>query len=155
MFVGRFPRQLDEKGRLAIPADFVQLLGEGERDAMFVAPGAKGCIWLLPKSRYEWMVDLLADSPDDEARDLFFHYSQRKRLDKAGRVLLDDDALAFAGIEREDGVRPRVVICGTGRYMEVWEEESYKARTKGPRQFAQDLRKLTRAAERRAPEVGR
>lgn len=156
MFVGKHVRQLDDKGRLAIPAEYVNLLPPDERDALFVAPGAKGCIWLLPRSFYGEMLDRLVDSDDDETREQFLHYSQRRKLDKAGRILLDDDARAFAGLPApEPGGKVGVVVCGTGHYLQVWDHDAYFQSVKQPGDFAKSLRKVAKAASRRTPEAGR
>jgi DNA-binding transcriptional regulator/RsmH inhibitor MraZ len=102
------------------------------------------------------MVDLLVDSDDDEIREQFLHYSQRRKLDKAGRLLLDDDARAFAGLGDPAGAdKVSVVVCGTGRYLQVWEKDAYYAGVQAPRDFARGLRKVALAAQRRTPEAGR
>jgi len=110
VFVGKHVRQLDDKGRLAIPAEYVNLLPPDERDALFVAPGAKGCIWLLPRNFYGEMVDLLRRS--EHARLPVY----REDLDEIVGVLYAKDLTpAVAGVEPrperwQDLVRPAAFV---------------------------------------------
>ena len=103
MFVGRHARSLDRKGRLAIPAEYLNRLEPGERDEIYVTPGENGCIWLLPKGYYSAVAAKVEEDDDDEIADLFFHYSQLRTIDKAGRLLLDEGAREFADLPDPSG----------------------------------------------------
>ena len=140
MFVGRHVRQLDGKGRLAIPAEYLDLLQGEDRDTLFVTPGKKGCLWLVPPSYYLGDFVQVATSFEGGLPDEFFHVCQRRPLDKAGRILIDQDARALAGLPEPDapgGVQ--VVVCGSGRYLQVWSRPEYETRATPPRHFAQNL----------------
>lgn len=135
-------RQLDEKGRLAIPAEYLDLLAGGDRDALYLTPGKQGCLWLVPPSYYD--SDFATIAQDFEAAggapDQFFHDCQRRTLDKAGRILVDDDARLLAGIPEPDGPeRVQVVVCGSGRYLQLWHKPEYDARAIPARQISRNL----------------
>lgn len=142
MFVGRHVRQLDEKGRLAIPAEHLELLLGADREEMYVTPGKQGCIWLVPKSYYLGDFTKVVDSFDGPGGlpDQFFHVCQRRGVDKAGRILIDPDARELAAIPAPDaGEKVSVVICGSGRYLQVWNKADYDARFISARQQFQNL----------------
>ncbi len=143
VFVGRHARNLDRKGRLAIPAEFLNRLGSDEREEIYVTPGENGCVWLLPKGYYETYAERVEEADDASVADLFFHFSQLRRIDKAGRVLLDEEARAFAEIPdpAENGV-VSVMVCGSGKYVQVWESGDYAARAMSGREFAKSLKRL-------------
>jgi DNA-binding transcriptional regulator/RsmH inhibitor MraZ len=148
LFVGRHARNLDRKGRLAIPAEFLNRLGPDERDEIYVTPGERGCVWLLPKSYYEAFAAKVQESQDDDVADVFFHYSQLRSIDKAGRLLLDEGAREFAGIPDPQGDDAcAVMVCGSGHYMQVWEQGDYLGRVPDGRTFAQSLRRIRRQTE--------
>lgn len=143
MFVGRHVRQLDEKGRLAVPAEFVDLLKGADREALYVTPGKQGCIWLVPPSYYEGdFVRGVAESFQGQGGipDQFFHVCQRRTLDKSGRILIDHDARELAGLPAAEGAeKVTVVVCGSGRYLQLWSQAEYQARAVPARLVAQNL----------------
>ena len=139
MFVGRHVRQLDEKGRLAIPAEYLELLPEGDREALYVTPGKRGCLWLVPPSYYLGDFVRIASSFEGALPDEFFHVCQRRALDKVGRILIDPDARALAGLPGPEAGSVPVVVCGSGRYLQVWPKAEYEGRATSPRHFAANL----------------
>lgn len=144
VLVGTHTRQLDAKGRVAIPADFLNKLEPGDREEIYVAPGEHGCVWLLPKSYFETVSEQLEDLDGEEVSDLFFHYVQSRAIDGQSRIRLDATARAFAEIPDPSEERVSVVICGSGRYLQVWEKGDYERRAPGPRAFARKLKRLRR-----------
>lgn len=147
MFVGRHLRQLDDKGRVAVPAEFVDLLEGADREALYVTPGKQGCIWLVPPSYYEGdFVRAVAATfqPAGGAGggipDQFFHVCQRRTLDKSGRILIDEDARNLAMLPQPDGAeKVTVVVCGSGRYLQVWSKAEYDAKAAPARLMTQNL----------------
>ncbi|MCG3134781.1 MAG: Transcriptional regulator MraZ [Planctomycetes bacterium] len=140
MFVGKQVRHLDDKGRLAIPAEYVDLLSERDRGALYLTPGKRGGIWLVPPSYYEGDFVDVVGSFEGGLPDEFFHVCQRRPLDKAGRILVDQDARALAGLgDPTGGEKIPVVICGSGRYLQVWPQAEYEQRQTPARHFAQNL----------------
>ena len=140
MFVGRHARNLDRKSRLAIPAEYVNRLAPDDRGELYVTPGKKGCIWLVPKSFWEREFERLAAEYDSEIPDEFYHHCRLRPIDKAGRVLLDDETRELAElVDPADGATVEVMVCGSGRYLQVWSKESYERRARTPRDFARTL----------------
>ena len=140
MFVGRHVRNLDRKSRLAIPAEYVNRLQPQDRDELYVTPGKKGCIWLVPKSYWEREFEQLAAEYASDVPDEFYHHCRLRPLDKAGRVLLDDDTRELAELpDPAAGDTVAVTVCGSGRYLQVWGKGAYEQRARTPRDFARSL----------------
>lgn len=141
MFVGKQIRQLDEKGRLAIPAEYLALLTGEDREALFIAPGKRGGLWLLPPTYYKGDFLQVAPRFDSVVPDEFFHDCQFRTLDKAGRIHIDADARALAGLADPAAPGPKVsvVICGSGRYLQMWSQAEYDAKHVSARVLSQNL----------------
>ena len=140
MFVGRHARNLDRKSRLALPAEYVNRLQPDDRGELYVTPGKKGCIWLVPKSYWDKEFERLAAEYESEVPGEFYHHCQLRPVDKAGRLLLDEAARSLAGLlvpSAETTVS--VMVCGSGRYLQVWEKGAYEGLAQSPRDFARSL----------------
>ena len=141
VFVGKHLRQLDDKGRLAIPAEYLSLLEGADRDALFIAPGKRGGLWLLPPSYYKGAFLEVAPRFDSVVPDEFFHDCQFRPLDKAGRILVDRDARVLGAFTETPGSggKVSVVVCGSGRYLQVWAQAEYDQKAISGRVLAQNL----------------
>ncbi len=140
MFVGRHARNLDGKSRLAIPAEYVGRLAPDERAEMYITPGVGGCIWLVPKSHWEKEFEAMAAGWSSAVPGEFYHHCQLRPVDKAGRILLDEQVRQLAGIPdpARDGASA-VMVCGSGRFLQVWDRATYEGRAATPRDFARAL----------------
>lgn len=123
LFVGTHDRQLDDKGRLALPAPFRALLGE----RCYLVFGADQCIEVIPAEKFEAMAEeLIAKVERGEVS------RQRQRVvsgsatlvtvDKQGRVNLDDKMRTYAGLRTDD----KVVVAGNFRVIEIWAPENHQ-----------------------------
>ncbi len=154
MFVGRYDRRLDPKGRVSLPAEFVARLADVDRREVVLAPGQRGCIWLLPKSYWDTVCDRLAASYPSPVPGEFYHHCQARPLDQAGRVLLDEHARRLAGIpdpkqtkrkgQAENSIQ--VTVCGTGRYIQIWAADRYGDTALTDEEFARRLADASYAA---------
>jgi len=165
VFVGRYDRRLDPKGRVSLPAEFVARLADTDRREVVLAPGQRGCIWLLPKSYWDTVCDRLAASYPSPVPGEFYHHCQARPLDQAGRVLLDDHARKLAGIpDPKQTARPKqtkksdradssvqVTVCGTGRYIQIWAADRYGDTALTDEEFARRLADVSYAAPNSAP----
>ena len=62
MFRGRSKHTLDEKGRLAIPARFKEVLKEKGNDTLVVTNKGE-CLWAFPKDAWTTLEEKIADTP--------------------------------------------------------------------------------------------
>ncbi|MGD9996649.1 MAG: division/cell wall cluster transcriptional repressor MraZ [Ilumatobacteraceae bacterium] len=122
LFVGTHERQLDDKGRLALPASFRAHLGEH----CYLVFGDDQCVNVVPADQFESMAEQLMNKVDrGEAS------RQRQRavassatlvtVDKQGRVTVDDRLRSYAGLRTDD----RVVVTGNFRVIEIWAPEKF------------------------------
>ncbi len=140
MFVGRHVRNLDRKSRLAIPAEYVNRLQPDDRGELYVTPGKQGCIWLVPKSYWATEFERLAAAYDSVVPGEFYHHCRLRPVDKAGRVLLDEETRELAGLPDPGTVEVvAVMVCGSGRYLQVWDKATYQELARSPRDFARRL----------------
>lgn len=115
MFLGEFEHTIDDKGRVAIPAKFREVLGE----RFVVTKGFDACLQAFPMSYWEQLsakVDRLPVSSTDarNLRRLIFSPAQDVDIDRQGRVLIPQPLRIYAALAEE------VVISGMGNYFELW-----------------------------------
>ncbi len=142
MFIGEYNHNLDEKGRLAIPAKFRSLLKEGA----VVTRGLDNCLFLYPKKEWEALAKKLANLPtisQPKARALarlMLAGAMDVDFDNQGRITLPEYLRKFSGLKKE------TVIAGLYDKLEIWEEKAwsrYKLKTeKDSNSIAQALGEL-------------
>ena len=115
MFLGRHAHNLDEKGRLAIPARFRELLAEG----LVLTRGIDLCIAAYPRPAWEKLAEKvnalsLADRDARQFRRMVFAAAADVSLDGQGRIVVPADLRGYAGIERE------AIVVGVHTSIEIW-----------------------------------
>jgi MraZ protein len=119
LLTGTHPRTLDDKKRLTLPKKIRDQLGENI-DQLFFAQGLDQCLWIYDQGGLERLAEKLDQTPatDGEARlfrRLFFAQMEAVDVDKAGRVLVPERLLEFAGAKSE------VVLIGVRDHLEMWD----------------------------------
>ena len=122
MFVGVHERQLDDKGRLALPSAFRTLLG----DSCYLVIGEERCIDVMPRDAFEEMANELMRQARNKEISLnrqraLAHSAALVTLDKQGRVTLDEKMRTYARLSPSS----RVVVSGNFDRAEVWSAELY------------------------------
>ncbi len=123
MFTSRFYHNLDEKGRLTVPAEFRDLLNNS---GAMITQGFEKNLMVLLSDDFDRIADRLRrlSMTDPDARRLrrmIFSGASRVEIDKAGRILIPHYLRQFAGLEIA------VVIAGVGDHFEIWSELEWKA----------------------------
>jgi MraZ protein len=129
VFVGTFPRAVDSKGRLLVPAEMVRALDASDREGYYLAPG-DGCVLLFKRSTFHRLASQLS-SPTPFAHTVFnrafFGQSAWRPADGMGRILLPEELKEPCAIAGE------AVLVGCGDYLEIWAPERLAAARKaGP-----------------------
>lgn len=117
LFVGTFERQLDDKGRLALPATFRDRLGEH----CYLAKGLDKCVTVVPSATFEDEAATMA------ARVRLGEVSRNQlralassailvSLDKQGRVNLDEQLREYADL----ALGEPVTVAGSFDRLELW-----------------------------------
>jgi len=115
MFLGQYQHNLDDKGRLMIPARFRELLVGGA----FITQGFDRCLMVMTSSYFEEVYRRinamnLADPIARMLRRLILSNAYPLEVDKIGRVLLPANLRQLISLEGE------AIVAGSGDYFEIW-----------------------------------
>lgn len=122
MFFGLHERQLDDKGRVALPAAYRSDLGE----RCYLVVGDSRCIDVYSaeefESRARQMIEAVkrGEAPLSRQRSLA-HSATVVGVDKQGRITVDERLREFARIP----LSSTVVVTGNLDRVEVWSESVY------------------------------
>jgi len=125
VFVGRHERQLDPKGRLALPSGFRPRF----EPSCFLTFGADGCIDVFTRDDFDQQAKETTERMKrgeisrDEWR-AFAHNAFEVAVDAQGRVLVERDLREFAGLEPGS----KVVVAGSIDRVEIWNPTTYDER---------------------------
>lgn len=123
MFVGVSERQLDERGRVALPASYRGELGE----ACYLFFGDDGCVSVRSVESFDEQAAELVErvKRGELSRNrlrAFASSATQATIDKQGRITLDARLREHAGIEPHG----TVVVLGYIDQIEIWEPEAYR-----------------------------
>lgn len=129
MFQGETAITVDEKGRLAIPTLYRELVAGacGNRLVITYNPFEHGCLWLYPYAEWETVRDQINALPTVKNS----HRNMQMKLvgaaavvepDGAARILLPASQRATSGIEK------KAVLLGMGNKFELWSEQAHLAK---------------------------
>ena len=127
MFIGEYQHSIDEKGRLAVPVKFRDILAQGA----VVTRGIDNCLFLYTKEEWEKLAEKISKLPMAKANSRAFSRlmlagAMDVKIDKQGRITLPDYLKKYANVKKQ------VVIAGLYNRLEIWDEaiwESYKSGT--------------------------
>jgi MraZ protein len=116
MFLGQFQHNLDDKGRLMIPARFRELLEGGA----FITQGFDKCLMVMTEAYFKQVYERieamnLADPTARLLRRLILSNAYPIEVDKVGRILVPQNLRSFLGVPSGE-----LVVAGQGEYFEVW-----------------------------------
>lgn len=122
MFFGEYTRHLDSKGRIMIPAEYREEIG----DILYVVVGFdKNLMLLKPEDYnkfYRYISTLNVMDPDARTmRRMFMAKAKQLPLDASNRIRIPSDLLTLIGFEPGTSV----VLAGNGAYLEIWTEYSW------------------------------
>jgi MraZ protein len=125
MFLGQYQHNLDDKGRLMIPARFRELL-EGRA---YITQGFERCLMVMTESYFKQVSEHLnsLNMTDPNARLLrrmIYATAFQVEVDKVGRVLVPQTLRDFVGLDGE------AIVTGQGEYFEVWTPEAWNDQVK-------------------------
>lgn len=128
MFQGETAITVDDKGRLAIPTAYRDLVARecGNRLVVTYNPYESGCLWLYPVAAWETVRDevnrlSLAKKVHRLMQLKLVGSATHLDADGNGRVLLPASHRHAAGIEK------KAVLLGMGNKFELWSEQAHLA----------------------------
>ena len=123
MFLSQFQHNLDDKGRLMIPARYRDLLAAGA----FITQGFDKCLMVMTdgyfKEVYERINNMnMADASARMLRRLILSNAYPVEVDKVGRILVPQNLREFLGVSSGE-----LTVAGQGDYFEVWTPADWKS----------------------------
>ena len=120
MLIGEYHHNIDEKGRLIIPAKFREDIGE----KFIVTRGLDGCLFVYSLVEWEKIVSKLKLLPftKKDARTFmrfFLSGATECEFDKQGRINLVNSLIEYAGLKKE------CVVIGVNDRLEIWALDKY------------------------------
>src|SRR3979409_608527 len=120
MFLGQFSRNLDPKGRLAIPAGFREQLPTGS--VVTLAPD--GALRIYPPDEWAKLTENLqlsaATTPNERSLvRRMFAVAHEVEYDAQGRVLIP------SRLRQEAGITATAIVAGANNVVEIWSEERW------------------------------
>ena len=127
MFIGEFQHNLDQKGRIAIPAKF----RKDFEDGLIITRGIDKCLFIFSKSERNKLAEKLSELPLAQANSrafarLMFSGAVDENLDNQGRILIPDYLRNYASLKKQ------LVINGLFNRLEIWDKDiwqDYKNKT--------------------------
>ena len=120
MFMGEYHHNIDDKGRLIIPAKFRNELGE----KFIITRGLEKCLYVYSESEWNTIVAKLKTLPftKKDVRTFirsFFSGATECEFDRQGRINITSPLVSYAGITKE------CVVIGANDRLEIWSEEGW------------------------------
>jgi len=144
VYVGEYRYTADPQGRVSLPAKLLKLLAQESSTSLMAMKWFEKCIALMPAATWETFRPQLEHDVyqrDREAR--FFKRNAFRGMDYVvpdaqGRILLNKDLRAHAGIESD------VVIYGVGDWIECWDAKAFDAYMDGGATFYGEQEELAK-----------
>lgn len=129
MFQGETAITVDDKGRLAIPTVYRELVAGACANRLVVTynPFESGCLWLYPYAEWEKVRDRInvLSMVKQTHRNLQLKLVGAAAVvepDGAARILLPANQRATTGIEK------KAVLLGMGNKFDLWSEQAHLAK---------------------------
>jgi len=120
MFIGEYNHNLDDKGRLAIPAKFRVILKKGA----VVTKGLDNCLSLYSREQFDKIAAKFAALPISQAKARAFSRhtlagAMEVEFDNQGRITLPEYLRKFSGLQKS------VIVAGLYNHLEIWDESAW------------------------------
>jgi MraZ protein len=153
VFLSTFEKQLDQKRRIVVPADF-RALSSGPFEGVFCFPSIEAdCLevgGLNLFNQYKSLIDEMpfGDPLRSSLETVVFGGMNRLAFDTAGRITLPEDLCAAFGLT------DWVSVVGLGDRFQIWQREAFHAHREAARQAARAGLSALREAQRQAKTSG-
>ncbi len=138
MFQGEFSNNMDDKGRVSIPAAFRDVLKNchAENQLIITRTPHYRCLVAYPKREWNRLLKRIAAKQPSKALRAYKHIvissAQEYVPDRQGRVLLSPALREYASLSRS------VQFAGDGDTFEIWDRDSWSRQLEEDLLLAQD-----------------
>ncbi len=141
---GTFNCKLDSKGRLMLPADFREQLGNQAEEDFVLRPGLHGTyleLYTIEDWNRRREILMKVNTFDRRKLDIMRKYLdgvKRTKLDASGRLQIPKELLDRSGLDKD------IVIDSMFTNMEIWDKAKYEERVNeiDPETLAQGVEEL-------------
>ena len=114
---GEYQHSIDAKGRLSIPAQLREELGE----TIFVTISIERALSVYSESAWREKEDKFNALPSAQARRIrqLFVNAAKCTLDAQGRILLPQKLRTYANLKKD------AVVLGVSNHAEIWDKEAW------------------------------
>lgn len=119
MLIGEYQHNIDEKGRVFIPARFREALGL----RFILTKGLDNCLYVYSLEEWKALEEKIRSRPMAKSRNLqrfLFAGAVDVEADKQGRVVVPPHLRAYAALTRE------AVIIGASNHAEIWDAAAWR-----------------------------
>jgi len=122
---GTFTRNLDEKGRLAVPKRLRDQFREQSLTNLYVSPGTERSLSLYEPQEFQRLAERLEENSTNtpEFRNylrLFYARSECVQLDSQSRIRIPEWLMQWADLNKD------VVLLGVHNHAEIWDLAHWK-----------------------------
>lgn len=120
MFLGTSDHNLDSKGRVILPTDFREQLGE----SFYITMGFDRCVQVMSEQEFDRLREQIRQLPADKALSLqYLLISPAKRVspNSQGRISIPQK------IREEAGLSAEVTVVGMDTRVEIWDKATFTA----------------------------
>ena len=122
MFLGTYAPKLDDKGRLILPAKFVDDLAAG----VVITRGQEHCLYVYSSREFESVLEKVSQGPvtSRETRDYqraLLSGASQEVPDKQHRVTIPTTLREYAGLDRD------LTVIGAGNRAEIWDTTAWNS----------------------------
>lgn len=127
MFMGSYQHSLDNKGRLAIPSRFREVLSEKQAvERLIVTQGLDTCLFAYAQEEWKKFEEKIVSRPLNRGDDRYFVRrllagAVECPLDKQGRIMLPPALREYAGLDR------MALLVGVSNRIEIWSPQRWQA----------------------------
>ncbi len=134
MYLGRYYHTIEQKGRVAVPVRFRELLG----DHPVMTRGLDGCLFIFSQKEWVTFAGSLehASFTKRVARDfirLMTNDAQELTFDDQGRVLIPEFLRESMNLSKD------IVFAGSSDHVELWDRDTYHAYVDGLLKRAEEV----------------
>jgi MraZ protein len=122
MFLGTYAPKLDDKGRIILPAKFLDELASG----VVITRGQENCLYIYSSREFESVLEKVSQAPvtNRDARDYqraMLSGATQEVPDKQHRVTVPANLREYAGLDRD------LTVIGAGNRAEIWDTTAWNS----------------------------